>query len=184
MIDLWEELNTDRLTLRKISFQDVDFIYKHFGDEEVCRYMVDNETVKTIEEAVDIIKWSHSDPEYPTNNRWLIIYKEKNEPIGTIGYHRWDRNNRIAEIGYDLSKNYWKKGIMSEAMSKVLDFGFHKMGLNRIQAYVHIENTDSYNILRRNGFYAEGIIRDMYLYRGKYHDHYMMSLLAKDYQGK
>lgn len=182
MINLWEELKTERLTLRKINYQDVDFIFKHFGDEEVCQYMVDNEPVKTMEEAEDIIKWSHSNDTCPTNNRWLIIYNETNEPVGTIGFHRWDKNNKIAELGYDLCKKYWRKGIMNEAMSKVLEFGFKKMDLNRIQAFVHVDNIASYNILRRNGFYAEGVIRDMYFFRGKYHDHYMMSLLLKDYK--
>lgn len=74
-------------------------------------------------------------------------------PIGTIGYHRWDRLNHIAEIGYDLSKPYWKKGLMSEAMKIVLEFGFNKMGLNRIQAFVYISNNDSYNILRANSLF-------------------------------
>lgn len=183
MVDLWEELKTERLILRKIQFEDVNFIYKHFGDEEVCKYMVDNEPVISIEEANEIISWSHSDPTNPTNNRWLIILKENNEPIGTIGFHRWDRNNRTAEIGYDLSKENWKKGIMSEAMEIALSFGFQKMGLNRIQAFVHIENMASYRILRKHGFIAEGIIRDMYFYREKYHDHYTMSLLCRDYMG-
>lgn len=183
MIDLWVELRTDRLILRKIDFEDIDFILKHFGDEEVCKYMVDNEPITTMEGAKDIINWSHSDKSNPSNNRWLIILKESNKPIGTIGYHRWDRTNNIAEIGYDLSKSYWKQGLMSEALKKVIEFGFSKMSLNRIQAFVHVENAASYNILRKNGFYAEGIIRDMYYFRGKYHDHYFMSLLLKDYIG-
>ena len=182
MIDLWEELRTNRLVLRRILYDDIEFIRKHFGDWEVCRYMVDNEPVTTMEEAEAIIKWSYSDNTKPTNNRWLIVLKENNQPVGTIGYHRWDTQNNIAEIGYDLSKEYWKKGIMNEAMDAVLRFGFEKMELNRIQAFVHIENIASYSILRKNGFSCEGVIRDMYLFRGKYHDHYSMSLLLKEYK--
>lgn len=182
MVDLWETLSTNRLVLRKILYDDVEFVRKHFGDEEVCRYMVDNEPITTLEEAEEIIKWSHSDHTKPSNNRWLIVLKETNQPIGTIGYHRWDPNNSIAEIGYDLSKEYWKQGLMNEAMELVLQFGFEKMGLNRIQAFVHIENIASYNILKKNSFCCEGIIRDMYFFRGKYHDHYLMSLLMKEYK--
>ena len=184
MIDLWEELNTERLTLRKIGYEDAEFILQHFGDEDVCRYLVDNEPITTIEGANEIITWSHSDQMNPTNNRWLIVLRENNKAIGTIGYHRLDRNNNIAEIGYDLSKSYWNYGIMSEAMKEVLKFGFEKMKLNRIQAFVHVDNAASYHVLRKQGFYAEGIIRDMYLYRGKYHDHYALSLLVRDYIGK
>lgn len=182
MIDLWEELHTDRLVLRRMQNEDADFILKQFSDEEVSKYLVDNEPIATIEEANEIISWSHSNATNPTNNRWLIVLKETNEPIGTIGYHRWEHNNNIAEIGYDLYKTYWKCGIMNEAMQVVLKFGFEKMLLNRIQAFVHIENIASYNLLKKSGFYSEGIIRDMYLYRGKYHDHYIMSLLRRDYK--
>jgi ribosomal-protein-alanine N-acetyltransferase len=180
---LWEELHTDRLLLRKINFEDIYFIFNHFKDEEIYKYMVDNEPISTIDEAREIIKWSHSSESNPNNNRWLILLKDSNTPIGTIGFHRWDRNNNIAEIGYDLNKMYWKQGLMSEAMGSVLEFGFNKMKLNRVQAFVHIENISSYNILRKNGFYTEGIVRDMYLYRGRYHDHFAMSLLLKDYKG-
>lgn len=184
MFDLWEELHTDRLVLRKIYFEDVDFIFNHFKDEEICKYMVDNEPISTIDEAKEIIKWSHSNQSNPNNNRWLILLKNSNTPIGTIGFHKWDRSNNIAEIGYDLNKMYWKQGLMSEAMRSVLEFGFDKMQLNRVQAFVHIENIASYNVLKKNGFYTEGIIRDMYLYRGRYHDHFSMALLLKDYEGK
>lgn len=182
MLDLWEKLTTERLVLRKITYEDIEFILKHFGDEDVCRYLVDNEPIATMEEAEEIIKWSHSFSPNPTNNRWLIVMKDISKPIGTIGYHRWDKNNNIAEIGYDLSKEYWQQGIMNEAMAAVLKFGFEKMNLNRIQAFVHIENIASYKTLTKNGFCCEGVIRDMYLFRGKYYDHYMMSLLHKNYR--
>jgi len=71
---------------------------------------------------------------------------------------------------------------MSEAMAAALKFGFEEMNLNRVQAFVHVENLASYYVLRSKGFQAEGIIKDMYLYRGKYHDHYMLALLARDYK--
>jgi len=182
MVDLWKMLNTERTILRRMTEEDLEFVYAHFGDEEVCEYMVDNEPVKSKDEAMEIITWSHSNKENPDNNRWIIELKESGKAIGTIGFHRWDKGNNTAEIGYDLNKGYWGKGIMSEAMKAALKFGFEEMKLNRIQAFVHVENLASYYILRSKGFQAEGIIKDMYLYRGKYHDHYMLALLARDYK--
>jgi len=50
---------------------------------------------------MEIITWSHSNQENPDNNRWIIESKENGKAIGTIGFHRWDKSNYIAEIGYD-----------------------------------------------------------------------------------
>lgn len=42
---------------------------------------------------------------------------------------------RRAEIGYELSEDHWKKGIMSEAMKEIINLGFNQLGLTRIQAF-------------------------------------------------
>lgn len=162
--------------------RDLPFILSHFGDLDVTEYMVDNEPITSLKDAQGILEWSYGNPVNPTNNRWLITLEGK--AIGTIGYHRIDKNNHIAEIGYDLSKEYWRKGYMNEAMDAVIRFGFKEINLNRIQAFVHVENVPSYKILRKFGFVPEGILRDMYFFRNQYHDHHILSLLKRDWNNE
>jgi ribosomal-protein-alanine N-acetyltransferase len=181
MMDLWPALETERIILRKIRNTDIEFIFQHFSNPDVCRYLVDAEPVKTLEEAQEIIDWCNLESEAPSNNRWLIVWKETQQPIGTCGFHRWDTTNNIAETGYDLTRPFWNRGVMTEALTRIIPFGFDQMMLNRIQAFVHIENIASYTLLKKLGFHMEGIIRDKHFFRGKYYDHYGFSLLKSDW---
>ena len=182
MLDLWTSLETQRTILRRINNQDLDFIFGHFRDLEVCRYLVDQEPPGSAEEALQIIDWCNGNGNPNSRqNRWLIVLKETGESIGTVGFHNWDKANHVAEIGYDLSIGHWGKGIMTEVLRLVLDFGFKEMQLNRVQAFVHLQNAASYQVLMKQGFVAEGVIREKHLFRGKYYDHYLLALLERNF---
>ena len=180
MIDLWPRIETQRAVLRKMENTDEEFVYEHFQDNDVCEYLVDAEPVRTRKEAQEIIRWSHGDPQNPTNNRWIIIWRENSEAIGTCGFHRWDTNNNMAEIGYDLQKAFWGQGIMIEVLCAAIHFGFSSMKLNRIEAFVCLGNHRSYRLLQKIGFHLEGIVRDKHYFRGDYYDHYCFSLVRSD----
>jgi ribosomal-protein-alanine N-acetyltransferase len=179
-IMFFPDIETYRLKLRVLNANDTEFIFKHFSNDDVCKYLYDNEPLTSIEEAEKIIRLYES-PEVSDHNRWVIVNKEDNVIIGTCGYHYWDKKNNIAEIGYDLEKNYWGKGYMTEAMKTVLNHGFRNLNLNRVQAFVYVENDKSCNLLKRLGFKSEGVIREKHLYRGKYYDHFCFSLLKEEW---
>lgn len=172
-------LESDRLILRSMVPDDLAFVLKHFGDPDVYQYLVDQEPVTTEDEANDIIQWA-SNPDDISCTRWIIRLKDANEPIGTCGFHNWDQTNNRVEIGYDLAKPHWRQGISFEALSLMIASGFERMNLNRIEAFVHLENIGSYSLLKKLGFHLEGIIRDKHLFRGQYYDHYCFSLLKRD----
>ncbi|MFD1020979.1 GNAT family N-acetyltransferase [Thalassobacillus hwangdonensis] len=174
------ELETNRLTLRDIIGDDADFIYKHFSNEKVCEYLYDEEIYTKKEEAIELIE-SYINSEEKGYNRWVLVEKSSQEPIGTCGYFLWDKVNNIAEIGYDLWHEFWGLGYMKEALTAAIESGFTNMNLNRINAHVALENEKSANTLESLEFKREGIYRDKHLFRGKYYDHYSYSLLKKDW---
>ncbi|WP_010096952.1 GNAT family N-acetyltransferase [Ornithinibacillus scapharcae] len=175
-------IETDRLLLRNVNDEDVDFIYKHFSDERVCEFLYDEELFTNRNDAINFVKWNKN-PEEKGYNRWVIIKKgAKQEPIGTCGYDNWDRMNNIAEIGYDLWHEYWGQGYMKEALIRAIESGFKHMNLNRINAYVALENDNSIKLLEKLGFVNEGVYRDKHLFRGSYYDHYSFSLLKRDWK--
>jgi ribosomal-protein-alanine N-acetyltransferase len=72
---------------------------------------------------------------------------------GTIGYHCWATGeDSKAEIGFDLSSAYWGQGLMSEAVTPVLQFGFEGMGLKLIEATVDPANERSLRLVSKLGF--------------------------------
>jgi ribosomal-protein-alanine N-acetyltransferase len=174
------DLTTDRLLLRDVRESDADFLFTHLSDGDVCRCLYDAEPHTTIDEAERLIQL-FVDPEGKTRNRWIIVEKPSGEPIGTCGFSLWDKENNKAEIGYDLSPAYWNRGYMTEALTAALTSGFENMALNRVEAIIALENVASCRLVEKLGFEREGVMRDRHLFRGRYYDHYLYSLLARDW---
>ena len=81
------------------------------------------------------------------------------EVAGGIGLIEIDRKHNNAEIGYWLAKKYWNKGIMTNAIKKVLILGFNELELKRIYAYVYPFNKGSKRVLEKTGFLFEGRLK-------------------------
>ena len=71
---------------------------------------------------------------------------------------------------------------MTEALRTVIQNGFGRMGLNRIDALVYTENDRSILLLQRLGFQEEGILRDFFYLNGRFYDHYLLSLLQREWK--
>ena len=88
--------------------------------------------------------------------------------------------HRVAEIGYVISKEYWGKGMTTEAVKEVVKFGFDQMDLVRIQAQCFTENQASARVLEKAGMVCEGILRKAMYIKGKHRDLKMYSILRED----
>lgn len=102
--------------------------------------------------------------------------------IGTCGFAKLDDRNAVGEIGYVLNKAFHHKGYASEAASAVIEFGFHKLGLNRIEGRYMAENQASRHVMERCGMTYEGTLRQLMLVRGEYRDIGLCALLKRDYE--
>jgi ribosomal-protein-alanine N-acetyltransferase len=173
--------DTERLTLRLLSMQDLDFVFQHFSDPNVSEFLMDAPPVASMEEAKGIIR-AFEHPEEKNRVRWVLERKEDRQVIGTIGFHNWEKNYFHAEIGYDLSAPCWGQGYMSEALPPVLRFGFEQMQLHRIHGFIYPGNLRSIALMEKFGFTLEGILRDFFYCNGKYYDHALYSLLFSEWQ--
>lgn len=174
-------IETDRLRLRSIDQSDAEQIYQTFSKEEVTRYY-GMSAFKTKEEAEALI---HSFKlGYQSNRliRWGIELKDSGTLIGTCGYHSLSPKYRRAEIGYEISRDYWRMGYSIEAIKAILSFGFEKMGLIRVGAVVMIENRPSRSVLQKLGFKEEGRLRDYIIQDEKPYDVIMHSILKEEWQ--
>lgn len=96
-------------------------------------------------------------PGLPSN--WKIFLKEAGEPIGTVGYIRWEREARLGEIGFILMNVHTGRGYMTEACRAVVAFGFERMGLDLIEAKSLPNNAASIRVLEKIGMKKEGRVR-------------------------
>ena len=176
------DLETARLQLRALSVEDTPFIYSHFGNAEVAQYLMDEPPLTEYAEAEAIIQF-YQEPAGKPYNRWVIVRKSDQQLMGTCGYHKWDKRQFRAEIGYDLSPDFWGQGYMAEALTAVIQHGFARMDLHRIEAIVYLDNGRSVRLLQRLGFKQEGILRDYYYQNGHFYDHCLFSLLRSEWKG-
>lgn len=172
-------LETTRLLLRPICAEDSSFVIQHFLNPDVQRYLYDEEPMTMPEQALAIIDFytASADAAY---NRWVIVRKVDQQPMGTCGFHKWSRPHRRAEIGYDLSPDYQGHGYMTEAVAAMIEHGFQRLNLYRIEALVAVENERSLALLHRLGFQQEGILRGYFWSSGQAYDHVTLSRLRSD----
>lgn len=112
---------------------------------------------------------------------WGIVLGIENRVIGTCTLFHLDEQNRRAEIGYALAREYWGRGLMSEALTALLDYAFSTLDLNRVEADVDPRNGPSAIILERLGFEREGLFRERWLVAGEKQDSLMLGLLRHDW---
>lgn len=104
--------------------------------------------------------------------------------VGTCGFNEWSSVHRWAEIAFDLAQDQWGKGVMRKAVAAVLEWAFVQARLNRVQAYVRIDNARSQGLLARSGFVREGCLRSYRVCRGVPHDFYVYGLLRADWDAR
>jgi [ribosomal protein S5]-alanine N-acetyltransferase len=99
---------------------------------------------------------------------WGIELKENGEFIEIVHFVWWQPQHHSAEIGYVLSKEYWGKGLITEAASAIISFGFENMNLVRIQARCFLENEGSERVMEKLGMSFEGISRKVMYVKGEH----------------
>ncbi|MBF2065310.1 MAG: GNAT family N-acetyltransferase [Calothrix sp. C42_A2020_038] len=179
MFDTFPQLETQNLILRQIKSSDIEAVFAFFSDADVLRYH-DAEPFANLERARRLVSTWHDRFLTRQGIRWGIARKEENTIIGTCGFRFWGKPPFCAELGYELSKSDWRKGIMTEALSSVIRFGFENMELNRIEATVMVDNQASINLLSKLGFTEEGILREFGYWKYEFHDLKLFSLLKRE----
>ncbi|MBY0122791.1 GNAT family N-acetyltransferase [Bacillus sp. S/N-304-OC-R1] len=151
----------------------------YLSDPEVMKYF-GMEPFQNKKEALEEIQWYKDIYTNKTGIRWGITLKGQDKVIRSCGFLNISPRHSRAEIGAELSKDYWRRGIMSEALTAIIGYGFQDLGLMRIQALIEPPNTPSIQLFESKGFIREGLLRKYEYTCGKFDDLYMYSLLKTD----
>lgn len=169
-------LETKRLELRRIDNQDVDEIYVLRSDTAIMKY-IPRPLVKTKGQALEHIANINAKIDSNEGINWGITLKGNTTLIGIIGFYRIDVENHRAEIGYMLHPDHSSKGIISEAVNHLIEFGFNKMQLHTIEGVIDPDNSASAKVLERNGFIKEGHFKEKQYFEGRFYDSAVYSLV-------
>lgn len=152
-------LETERLSLRRISINDVKDIYREILGNKNRLHFLDWNYASDINEAkayVENIINNYSKEHYFF---WIIEEKIIQEFVGCIFVCNSDLRKRLAEIEYVASDKVQGHGYMTEALNKVIDFLIKEVGYYRIEGVCNIENKASARVMEKAGMILEGILR-------------------------
>lgn len=152
-------IETERLTLRRYTAGDARAMLDNWaGDPEVTKFLTwpPHSDISVSRAVLDDWVKRYEKPDY---YQWAIVPKELGEPVGDIAVVEQNDKPGVAQIGYALGKPWWHKGLMSEALSAVIDYLFGEVGFNRIEARHDPNNPRSGAVMRKCGMIYEGTRR-------------------------
>ena len=147
------KIETNRLILRAFDDFDLDDFYEYASVEGVGE-MAGWKHHASIEVSKMIL-----DLFIREKKTFAIVYKDNNKVIGSLGIEEYMEKElpvlddlRCREIGYVLSKEYWGKGIMVEAIKAVIEYCFEELKLDAITVGHFINNNQSRRVIEKCGF--------------------------------
>jgi ribosomal-protein-alanine N-acetyltransferase len=180
----WERLpaiNTNRLSLRWISAEDVDAVYAIYSDPEVMRYW-STPPLADRNAASKLVSEIHESFKRREFLKWGIALRNDDTLIGSVTLFHPDFTHRRAEIGYALGRAHWGQGYMQETLKAVLTYAFEVLEFHRIEADVDPRNVASIRTLERLGFQREGYLRERWQVNGEIQDALFYGLLRPDWE--
>jgi [ribosomal protein S5]-alanine N-acetyltransferase len=177
---MYSEIHTSRLILKPITPAVIHDLYNTKSKQEIISFF-----------GFDEIGYEHFKNMHEKGMEtyrisaffFLLIDKETHRPIGECGFHTWNKTHRRTELFYLLRNDEYKqKGLMTEALKAVLEFGFTQLDLHRIEALVADWNTPSVKLLQHYKFTKEGTMREDYCVNGKNENSDCYSLLKWEWE--
>lgn len=153
------KIETERLVLKSIHENDVVDILKIRSNEAINQFILRNPP-KNKEDALEFISTIKENTKSNKTVYLVISYKNKPNLIGTICLWNFSEDRKTAEIGYELLPDYHKKGMMSEALKAILNFGFNELQLQEILAKTNKFNENSKNLLLKFHFILQEGMED------------------------
>ncbi|WP_121376214.1 GNAT family N-acetyltransferase [Flavobacterium endophyticum] len=147
-------LATERLRLRPLEETDELAIFLLRSNDSVNQY-IERERPANNRDANAFIKRIQQNVENGSSVFWAISLKDSSNLIGTICLWNLTQDKIIGELGYEMNPIFQGKGLMSEAVKSVLEYGFVTLGLKKIEAYTHKENERSKKLLKKHFFVLE-----------------------------
>ncbi|KYG29538.1 GNAT family acetyltransferase [Alkalihalobacillus trypoxylicola] len=170
---------TERLLLKEMDNSHSTSLFKIWSDPAVTKFM-NIERFTSEEQAVQMIELLKQLSKEKKAIRYSIFLSKTNQIIGSCGFNSLDFEHLKAEIGYDLGKDFWGKGYAAEALESLLNYAFHSLNIQRIEAKIEPGNTPSIKLVERLNFQFEGTLRQAEKSKGTFIDLNMYSKLKTD----
>lgn len=172
-------LATERLILRQLAPEDMDDVFAYASNPEVSRHLT-WECHRSLADTLVFLRAVDEAYERGELRDFGLVLKATGRLVGTCGFVRADRAAGLAELGYTLARPLWDRGLMTEAVRAVIDFGLEEIGLRRVEALCLPENAASARVLEKAGMTREGLVEGRVVMRGQPRAAYLFSLSVEE----
>lgn len=171
-------LRGDRVTLRTIEEEDLQFLRETLNEPEVRRYLGQQTPTNMHQEREWFEERGSSDESV---NLLVCVGEDGTDPAGTVGFGPADAADGSAELGLFLAPDYWGQGYGTEAARLATTYAFAERRLHRMVARAVAENAASCRIWEKLGFREEGRFREAAFHGGEYRDVVYYAVLADEW---
>lgn len=170
-----------RLFLREVRIEDVTpRYYQWMNDPEVTQYLETRFVPQSLSQIAVFVKSKDGAVNEPF---FAICRRDTNEHIGNIKIGPINWLHRHADISLLIGeKSCWGKGYASEAISLVTQFGFERLGLNKLRASCYGQNEGSARAFERAGYTREGLLKGWFFSKGNESDMILLGIRAEDWR--
>jgi RimJ/RimL family protein N-acetyltransferase len=177
-------IQTPRLEIRDLEAADFQAVHRYASDPEVTRSLSWGPNSEEETRAFLALACGHACEEPRRQFELGVVDRASGELIGGCGLHSRREAFREYEVGYCFRRDWWGRGIGSETVHALIDFGFRELGAHRIYAQVFPGNTASARILERLRFRGEAHLRKDAFVRGQWHDTLLYALLDEEWRAR
>jgi ribosomal-protein-alanine N-acetyltransferase len=171
-------IETDRLVLRQMAWDDLDALAELYADPEVMRYIGSGQprTREQSQKSLELFMTDNAHAWSPETlarlpqlrqvierggpfGLWATVLKAEGRMIGRCGLIPWNLDGRHeVEVGYMLAKPYWGRGLATEAAVAIREHGHHRLGFRRLVSLIQPGNVASRRVAEKVGMRYEGDI--------------------------
>lgn len=175
------ELETERLILREFVQEDWREVLAYQSDPRYLEYYA--WTDRTPEEVQEFVQQQIDNQfqEPRTKFQLAVTLNTSGRLIGNCGIRKDAPESHKADIGYELSPNYWGQGYATETARAMVEFGFTKLKVHRIWAHCVADNTRSRRVLEKLGMRLEGRLRENEFFKGRWWDKLIYAILVDEW---
>jgi ribosomal-protein-alanine N-acetyltransferase len=172
-------IELDGTRLRPLRVADTDAFYTYLRDPVVTQltsYPV--VSVPMVEAMIErsLSRWAAGEL-----SKWGVALQNDDQLVGTCGFNEYSQIHRWAELAFDLAQVHWGKGLMRQAVAAVLQWTYQQAQVDRVHAFVRVDNGRSQRLLEQSGFVREGCLRSYRVCRGQPYDFFIYGLLRSDW---
>lgn len=175
---LSESIQTPRLLLRRYRLTDAEDVYAYARDPEWGQFLPGIPEPYERQHADEFVA-SHVLKDWRTESHWALELEGR--VVGRVGLTPERRHGR-AELGYELARWLWGRGLMTEAASAVVDEAFRKLPLRRILAHAITANIGSTRVMEKVGMRHEVTLRQHWVFHGQAYDAANYGILREEWE--